>query len=396
MTNTLDHLKSDAGEVAAISLIAGEFERKNVADNSNGNLSESKLNDLMEHLSNYPILGDLNTFSKTKYYKTSEKWIPKFVSDVIKTYPNSNFDILDVEKEYRINGLKGDFAINTNDGKTISTSLKNYKGGISSIQVSSGTMNSFVCKLFFESVGTGKVKSPDGEVWQTGGNKGDTYKHEKRDRMFKKWIPSYSLILEGLYKLDELNLEVKNEFAYSDRHEFYNEEVFDKARKRISHEGAIVIMEMLKKADSDFLKKRVMKLSGMDGEEELLAVSEKEYLCSIGNPKYKEYLRKINEGKLKFEFTFSQGDSTKYSGIRFFFEYEGTEIFNATVPTTINSNGCWFEKMKKQKFTGKKQYKDEGWLSWRQRRPGKSKEIALSTNFWIYLNKTECGIVDEI
>ena len=41
-----------------------------------------------------------------------------------------------------------------------------------------------------------------------------------------------------MHKLNKLNLEVKNEFAYSDEHEFYNEEVFNKARKRISHEGA--------------------------------------------------------------------------------------------------------------------------------------------------------------
>ena len=391
MTNTLDHLEADACEVATIARIANEFEKRNVANNSNGNLSESKLDDLMKHLSSYPILGDLNTFSETKYYKTSEKWIPRFVSDVISSYPNSNFDILDVEKEYRINGLKGDFALSTNDGKTISTSLKNYKGGISSIQVSSGTMNSFVCKLFFESIGTSWVKSPDGKEWQTSD-------YEVRDEMIKKWIPSYSSILEGMHKLNKLNLEVKNEFAYSDEHEFYNKEVFNKARKRISHEGAKIIMEMLKLTDKDFLRKRVMKLSGMDGEEELLAVSEKEYLCSIGNPKYKEYLRKINDGELKFEFTISREDSTKYSGIRFFFEYEGKEIFSAKVPTTINSNGCWYRgDSTKDVYVGKRFHKKEGIeLKWGERRPKKSKEIALSTNFWIYINKTECGIVDAV
>jgi len=395
MTNTLDHLKADAGEVAAISLIAEEFERRNVADNSNGNLSKSKLSDLESHLDNYPILGGLDKFSRDKYYKTYKKWTPKFVSDLMREYPNSkSFDILDVEKEYRINGLKGDFALSTNDGETISTSLKNYKGGISSIQVSSGTPNSFICKLFFESVGTGKVKSPDGEVW-------NTKNIFLRDKMIKKWIPSYSPILEGLHKLDKLSLEVKNKFAESEECEFYTEKVkkdFDEARKRSGHEGAIVIMDMLIQADKDFLRKRVLKLSGMDGEEELLAVSETEYLCSIGNPKYKEYLRKINDGELKFEFTISREDSTKYSGIRFFFEYEGKEIFNAKVPVTINANGCWFE-MNKPYFPGTKKKNDKGhivYLQHRQRRPYKRTELSLSTNFWIYINKTECGIVDEV
>ena len=64
MTNTVAHLEADACEVAMVSLIADELEKRNVANNSNGNLSESKLDDLMKHLSNYPILGDLNTFSE--------------------------------------------------------------------------------------------------------------------------------------------------------------------------------------------------------------------------------------------------------------------------------------------------------------------------------------------
>ena len=388
MTNTVAHIEADAGEVGMVYLIADELERRGV---SNGNISESKLDDFLNHLSKYPILNGIDGFSETGYYKNSKKWVSRYVSDVIKKYPNFTFNVFDVEKEKRINGLKGDFDLAKNDGEEISTSLKNYKKHIHRIQVSSGTMNSFGCKTFFTSVGTGFVKSPDGEVWYTGN-------YEVRDRMFKKWIPSASVILEGLYKLDKLNLEVKNEFAYGDKYEFYDVKAFDAARKRISHEGAIIIMNMLKAADSDFLRKRILNITGMDGKEELLAISEKEYLCSLGNDKYKEFLKTVNNSELSFEFTTQKRDSSKYSGIRFSFKDGGKTILHADVPTTINSNGCWFE-MNKPKFSGTKKKIDCDhvvYLHHRQRRPHKSKQIALSTNVWIVLDKDECGIINEI
>lgn len=385
MTNTVAHLEADACEKAMVSLIADEFEKKNV---STKNISDSRKKDLMDHLSTQPILNGFDGLSKTEYFKNCAKWVSIYVSSLIEEHPNSTFNVVDVEASKRILGLKGDFDITRNDGKEISTSLKNYKGDISSIQVSSGTINSFVVKLFFESIGTGIVKSPDGEEWYTGN-------HEKRDQMFKKWIPSYSVILEGLHKLDTLNLEVKKEFAYSDRHEFYDEKVFDDARKRISHEGAVIIMDMLKVVDLDFLRKRILKITGMDGEEEILAISKNLYFSSLGNVRYNEFLKTVNTSELRFEFKTSKVDSSKYSGVRFFFKNERTEILSADIPTTINANGCWYE-MNKPKFEGKRHKVDCGHeveLYHRQRRPYKSKQIAPSTNVWIHLNKDECGMI---
>ena len=56
--------------------------------------------------------------------------------------------------------MKGDFAIVLDGKETISFSLKNYKGGVKRPQVCSGTYNSFVMNILFESKGVGMFINP--------------------------------------------------------------------------------------------------------------------------------------------------------------------------------------------------------------------------------------------
>ena len=120
MTNTVAHLEADACEVAWVFLIAEELERKNVATER---IAEFRKEDLLNHLSEQPKLKDIEKLSETDYYKNCVKWAPRFVSELIDFFPNSTFNIFDVEKEYRDMNMKGDFAIVVDGGKTISFSL---------------------------------------------------------------------------------------------------------------------------------------------------------------------------------------------------------------------------------------------------------------------------------
>ena len=77
------------------------------------------------------------------------KHLPVFWNRIKETYPNCTFDFIDVEKDFRNQNKKGDFVmiIRGDNQKEISVSLKAYKGSISSIQVCSGTFNSFIFPL---------------------------------------------------------------------------------------------------------------------------------------------------------------------------------------------------------------------------------------------------------
>ena len=380
MTNTVAHLEADACEKAMVSLIADEFEKKNV---STENISESRKKDLIDHLNEYPKLKGIEGLSKTDYYKNCVKWTPRFVSELIDTFPNSTFDVFDVEKEYRDKNMKGDFAIGvtTKEGisSIISFSLKNYNGGVCRPQVCSGTYNSFIMNILFESAGVGMFTNPiDGSRF-----KGKAKTVTTRDLIVEK---NYGIdIVKILHKLDKLSGTMKEDFLHSPDLKFFDDTKWGVACHDIGHKGADIVLDFLENhVPKNLVRKRIMKMAGLDGAEELLAFDGKNYLNSLVNKKFKRMLEKIPSCELDY--------FRHAKNVRFNFKSGSEIILEIDIPFTLNSNGCWYKgdtaKERKNGYVGKRFHKKEGIeLEWRERRPKKSKEISTSVNTYVDFKK---------
>jgi len=370
MTNTVAHLEADACEVAWVFLVAEELERKNVATEG---IAESRKQDLLNHLSEQPKLKDIEGLSKKTYYKNCVKQAPRFVSELIDTFPNSTFNVFDVEKEYRDMNMKGDFAIVVNGEETISFSLKNYKGGVKRPQVCSGTYNSFVMNILFKSDGVGMFRNPIDGLRFNG-------KGKDRDLIVER---NYGMdIVKILHKLDKLNVDMKEDFANSPDRKFFDKTMWEISCHDIGHEGADMVLDFLKNyVSKNLVRNRVMKMAGIDGAEELLAFDGKNYLNSLVNKRFKRMLEKIPTCELNY--------FRHAKNIRFEFKFGDEIILEIDIPFTLNSNGCWYKgDTAKDVYEGKRFHKKEGIeLGWGERRPKKSREIATSVNTYVDFKK---------
>jgi hypothetical protein len=369
MTNTTDHLEADACEKAMVYIIAEELEKRNVAS---GKISKSRKRDLINHLNEQPKLKGIDKLSKIKYYKNCEIHAPRFVDDLINKYPKSTFNVLDVEKEYRDKNMKGDFVIVVDGKETISFSLKNYKAGVKRPQVCSGTFNSFVMNMLFEADGVGMFTNPlDGSRFNGKG--------KERDLIVEK---NYGIgVVNILHKLDKLQKDMKDEFTNSSKHRFYKENEWKKSCDKIGRKGIHIILDFLKNHITKYLvRKRIMKMAGIDGVEELLAFDGKSYLNSLSNKRFKRMMKKLSTCEINFK--------KHAKNIRF----EFGDVLEIDIPFTLNSNGCWYKgENKADVYKGKRFHTKEGVdLKWGERRPKKSREISTSIN--TYVNYDRAGL----
>ena len=369
MTNTIDHLEADACEAAMVYLIAEELEKRNV---SSENILESRKQDFMDHLDSEPRLKGIEGLYKKSYYKNCVKWTPRFVSELIDTFPNSTFNVFNVEKEYRDKNMKGDFAIVVDGEKTLSFSLKNYKGGVKRPQVCSGTFNSFIMNILFKSDGVGMFVDPINESRFNGkGTERDLVVHNNYG----------SGIVDILRSLDKLNTDMKEDFANSPERRFFNKDMWETSCHEIGHTGADIVFDFLSNhVDKTFIRNRVMKMTGLDGVEELLAFDSSNYMNSLVNTKFRRMLEKLPTCELRYY--------RHAKNIRFEFVSGDESLLEIDVPFTLNSNGCWYKgdtsEEKKNGYEGKRFHKKEGvYLEWGERRPKKSREIATSINTYV-------------
>lgn len=372
MTNTVAHLEADACEKVMVYLIADELEKGGVATE---NISKFRKQDVLDHLSKYPKLKGIGGLSKTDYFKNCEIWATKFVSELIDTFPNSTFNIFDVEKEYRDKNMKGDFIIvvtDNNKSEVISFSLKNYNGSVKRPQVCSGTYNSFVMNILFESDGVGMFINPiDGSRFCGSG--------PKRDLVVEK---NYGMsVVETLRDLNKLQDTMKEDFANSPNQKFFDKTMWETSCYDIGHKGADIVFDFLKnRVPKNLIRNRIMKMAGIDGVEELLAFGGKDYLNTLVNKQFKTMLEKIPDCELDF--------FRHEKNIRFNFKYGSETVLEIDIPFTLNSNGCWYKgdtaEEKKTGYVGKRFHKKEGiGLEWNERRPKKSREISTSVNTYV-------------
>jgi hypothetical protein len=165
---------------------------------------------------------------------------------------------------------------------------------------------------------------------------------------------------------------------------FYN--IADKWKKDChdyGHEAAKVMIEAIQLIPNDSVKERVMKMSGLGGDEELLLIGKGEYFTSL-NDKYISLINRCKNATVEYEIC--------GKGVRFVLKDADGDIIDIDIPMTLNANGAWYKKGLKEKFDGV-EYKDKEnvYLAWAERRPKKSQEITTSVNCWMRLKAA--GIV---
>jgi hypothetical protein len=366
------HLVQDALEAYCVYKLTELSENDNLSVSNDSNLKYQYYKDYCDKREIDPSIDK----SGKVYYNMYNKHLPVFWNSIKEAFPNCTFDFIDVEKDFRNENKKGDFVmkIRGDNNKDISVSLKAYKGSISSIQVCSGTFNSFITNFLFDKDGVGMFKSKDGIRF-----KGS--KKEDRDREIKKI--GYGGMLPTLHRIDEINPKIKEYFVYGKKAEWYQniKGDWEEGHYKYGYEAIDLTLKILSENFSDKeIKSRIVDMIGFDGEEELLLLGKTKMVDSITNEKLKVLIDKIRSDDTSIRY-YKHGKNINFD----FVNGGGEVILTIGVPFCLDKNGGWFlPKDKKGRFYPK----ENMFLEYGQRRPKKSKEINTSINTYVYLGRT--------
>lgn len=363
-----DHFIQDAAEAYIVYLLQANAVKNKVAITDDVIV---KYNTFIEYCEDRDILDE---FNKSIYKENIDVTINKLISDLLDKYPNRKFDFLDVEREFRDKKLKGDFIIQFEDGSFISFSLKNYKKGFNRIQLCSGTWHSFLNNFLFESAGVGTFFDPfTQEVFQ-GCNR------QYRDGLIEKL--GYDALKEVYTYFDTINDTIKKFYTYGEEAGHWNN-ISTKWKGDCAAYGLEAAKKITSALDSipkDIVKNRIIKMTGLNYDEEILLVGKGKYLCSLFNQKYAQILERVNSAESVVEYTING------KGLLFTLCDSVGVIVNIEVPFTLQKNGAW--QLPKIKYSGVQYHNKEGIdLLHGQRRPKKSKEISTSINTFLDLKK---------
>ena len=361
-----DHWHQDGGEKYIV------FKLQELAVKNGTALTDSVDHKKLDFDNHCKGLGITESFKKTIYCTNVDKWVESVYNDYISLYPNEKFDFVNVEKEFRDKGLKGDYILQFED-REVSQGLKNQKEH-NKAQMCSGTWNSGLNNFLFESAGSGMFYVPNKKIKWKGS------KVSERDFFVKE--EGYEELLPIYHRMDEINAKMKQFYVYGEEARFYYniEQQLNDDRKNYGKEISSLMVEALDIIGKDKVTARVKKMTGLDAAEELLILSPKGYLLSLTNPNYMNMLKRVNSEDAKLSYNVN-GQSIKFT----FSDNQG-DIISWNIPFTFNINGCWWGNQKnveswegQRKYTGKG--KDAGTpLYYQERRPEKSKEFATSIN----------------
>ena len=146
------------------------------------------------------------------YTKITDKHYKKVVKNLIASFPKNKFDIICVETTYRNQSKKGDFIIKFDSGKILSVSLKSYKKGFNSIQLCSGTWNSFLVRFFLDK----NENTSPGMYVDTKCKAFRGASISKRDEYIKQNFPEdlSCKILANFHELDEIHKRRQGSLHY--------------------------------------------------------------------------------------------------------------------------------------------------------------------------------------
>ena len=368
---TKDHFIQDAAEAYIVYLLQKFAVENQVALTDD---VSDKYNTFIQYCEERDVMND---FNKSVYKENIDAVVDKFFADLLAKYPGRKFDFVDVEREFRDKKLKGDFIVQFEDQSYISFSLKNYKKGFNRIQLCSGTWHSFLNNFLFESAGVGTFIDPyTQEVFQG-------CDREDRDNLIEKM--GYSSLMDVYNFFDTANDTIKEFYTYGEQARYWKNVSSQWKNDCASYglKAAETIISALDSISKDAVKSRIIKMAGLNYEEEILLVGKGKYLCSLFNQKYAQILERVNSDESVVEYI------TNKKGVLFTLRDSAGVIVSIEVPFTLQKNGAWY--LPKAKYSGTQYHEKEGVdLLHGERRPKKSKEISTSIN--TYLNLKKAGV----
>lgn len=365
-----EHHVQDALEIYAVALLQRLAERTGLAITADADVKLAAFVAYAE-LRGY-ALEDFETGRWSAYKSAYDEHLPVFFDRLVTKFPGESLDFVNVEVENRNVQLKGDFHIVLSSGRHISVSLKNYRNGALRPQVNSGTYNSFILNFLFDSPGVGAFTDP------MSGLPFRSTPAPIRDKVLE--ANGYAAIIPLMHKMDALNVDIRARFIATPEFEILDEAVFDRARKECGAAGAGLALEILGSIEPARLKVRALKMIGMDGAEEMLLMDPDRFTDSITNVTFGRLRDRIQDAAT----TLLVG--RRGQGIGFDFVSDGEVILQVDVPFTINKNGAWISG---DYYEGKRWHaKERKELTYGERRPKKSRELATSINTYVNFGAT--------
>ena len=311
-------------------------------------------------------------FDTCDYKLNIDKVLADIFSDIVKKYSGQNFDFVNVEKEFRDANKKGDFIIRFEDQSYTSVSLKNYKKGFDRIQLCSGTWNSFLNNFLFESAGGGMFFDPFSNTTFKGSNRA------KRNNLIE--IMGYAPLIPVYEYCDGVNDKLKKDYVLSENGRFWSNisRQWEKDCKETGLKVCKMITEALDSLPKEMVKKRIVHMTGLNYDEELLLIGKGKYVFSLTNNKYAEILNRVKYCSVKY--------AVQRKSVMFTLYDDNGIIVEIKVPFTLQKNGSWF--LPDQPYSGTFFHpKEKIDLQYGERRPKKSKEINTSINTYLDLKK---------
>lgn len=368
-----DHYAQDAGEA----YLAWQLQL--LAESSGRSISKSA-SELGFAFDNYvDSRGARGDFEESIYKTNIDCTVEGIFREIVSCFPDELFDFIDVEKEFRDKKKKGDFVIRLIQRGPVSVSVKNYKKGFKRIQLCSGTWNSFLNNFIFEPAGVGSFIDP------VSGEKFSGSDRDKRDRLVAQ--SGLSSLLEIYQFIDQTNDEIRSFYLEGEEAAMWSnvENRWKRDCATYGSEASRRLQAAMNELDQEILKRRLLVMSGLVFDEELLLIGKQEFLFSLTDERYRSMLERANDRASRVLIS-ARGQSLKFTIV----DRVGVEIVQIDVPFTLQKNGAWH--LPRERYAGTRYHPKEGVeLAYGERRPKKSRELATSTN--TYLDLGRLGLV---
>jgi hypothetical protein len=150
--------------------------------------------------------------------------------------------------------------------------------------------------------------------------------------------------------------------------------------ERLPHAAIDLACNILNSIHQDIIKNRVIEMTGLDFEEDLLLLDKKGFLCSLFEKKLQIMARRITSSDCKLKL------KKVAKNLHIVLADKHGEIIPIQIPFTLQKNGAWY--LPKDPYKGERYHgKEKASLSYGQRRPKKSKEMSTSINTYLPLGK---------
>jgi hypothetical protein len=378
----IEHLLQDAFEIYAVGVLQQLAEERGIAISST---SEQIFTAFQDYLSRRGHEVSRDLLSK-KYAGMYDTWkrslddhLPAFLDRLCEKYPGESFDFVDVEKDARNMSRREDFEIRRTAGRPpILMSLKNYRKTALNPQLGSGTFNTFVLRLLFDSVpGVGYYHDPFTNERFSSRN------YQSRDQAIR--ANGHDAFLPILHEFDQINSNAKAEFVYSPETLFFDAERWAAACQRDGSRGAALGLEALDQLGDEAVKAAFLKFAGLGRGDHMLLMDPKRCVDSLSSVRFQELQNAAHDA----ESIVHCSRPSEQTVLLTLVTAGGEDLLSIRVPFTLNSNGAW-HRNGGVAYSGTQRVRDirtDVDLRYLERRPFKSQSLNTSINTWVEFGK---------